>query len=117
MVVGVPGRQGDREIVTAEEFAVTQMQLEALAAEPTLRELLATGYSECSIFWVDKDTGVYCKARPDHVHPIDARSVTAAGPQEHGRRVAGRFRPRRRAPGLPPPGRALHRGLQGRPPG
>jgi len=66
---------GQREIVTAEEFAVTQQQLEALAAEPTLRELLATGYSECSVFWVDKATGVYCKARPDHVHPTGPRSV------------------------------------------
>lgn len=66
---------GQREIVTAEEFAVTKMQLEALAAEPELSRLLASGYSECSLFWVDKETGVYCKARPDHVHPVDARTV------------------------------------------
>lgn len=67
---------GSREIVTAEEFAITQMQLRALAAEPYLSTLLATGYSECSVFWVDKDSGVYCKARPDHVHQLDARNVT-----------------------------------------
>lgn len=67
--------KGDREIVTAAEFAVTQMQLAALTAEPTLARLLATGYSECSVFWVDADTGIYCKARPDHVHVIDARTV------------------------------------------
>lgn len=67
--------QGDREIVTADEFAVTQMQLAALAADPTIAELLSTGYSECSVFWVDQDTGVYCKARPDHVKPLDARTV------------------------------------------
>lgn len=67
---------GDREIVTAEEFAITKMQLAALAACEETRQLLATGYSECSIFWVDEETGVYCKARPDHVHPHDARSVT-----------------------------------------
>lgn len=64
-----------REIVTAEEFAVTQMQLGALAANPETAALLATGYSECSIFWVDEETGVYCKARPDHVHPVDSRTV------------------------------------------
>jgi hypothetical protein len=64
-----------REMVTAEEFAITQMQLAALAANPELAELLATGYSECSVFWVDEETGVYCKARPDHVHPIDKRRV------------------------------------------
>jgi hypothetical protein len=56
-------------------FSVTQMQLRALAAEPTLSRLLATGYSECSVFWVDKDTGVYCKARPDHVCPVDDKTV------------------------------------------
>jgi hypothetical protein len=66
---------GSREIVTADEFAVTKMQLTALAADPELAKLLATGYSECSIFWIDKETGVYCKARPDHVHPLDARTV------------------------------------------
>jgi hypothetical protein len=66
---------GDREMVTAEEFAVTQQQLAALAAQPDLAQLLASGYSECSVFWVDKATGVYCKARPDHVHQIDERTV------------------------------------------
>jgi exodeoxyribonuclease VIII len=65
-----------REIVTAAEFDVTRMQLAALAAEPTISRMLATGFSECSVFWVDKETGVYCKARPDHVYPEDARSVT-----------------------------------------
>lgn len=64
-----------REIVTAQEFAITQMQLAALAADPEISALLATGYSECSVFWVDQDTGVYCKARPDHVHPVNSRAV------------------------------------------
>lgn len=67
---------GDREIVMADEYAIAKMQLDALAAEPTLSRLLSTGYSECSVFWVDEETGVYCKARPDHVHPEDAHSVT-----------------------------------------
>lgn len=66
---------GQREIVAADEFAVTQQQLAALAANPELARLLSSGFSECSVFWVDKETGVYCKARPDHVHPIDKRTV------------------------------------------
>lgn len=65
----------DREVVTADEFAVTQLQLAALSADPTLAGLLCRGYSECSVFWVDKDTGVYCKARPDHVYPVDNKTV------------------------------------------
>lgn len=66
---------GDREMVTAEEFAITQMQLAALAADPDIAPLLASGYSECSIFWIDEETGVYCKGRPDHVHPVDKHRV------------------------------------------
>lgn len=66
---------GSREIVTAQEFAITQMQLAALAADPDIATLLATGYSECSIFWIDEETGVYCKGRPDHVHPVDKHHV------------------------------------------
>lgn len=65
-----------REIVTAEEFAITKMQLQALAAEPTIAELLSIGNSEVSVFWIDQATGVYCKARPDHVYAWDANSVT-----------------------------------------
>jgi hypothetical protein len=68
-------RTGQKNIVTAEEFAVTKLQLAAIAACPDLAELLATGYSECSVFWVDEETGVYCKARPDHVRPVTTQSV------------------------------------------
>lgn len=64
-----------RTIVTAEEYTVTQAQLSALAADPVLAPLLATGHSEVSVFWIDEATGVYCKARPDHVHYLDAKRV------------------------------------------
>jgi exodeoxyribonuclease VIII len=66
---------GQRDIVTADEFAICQQQLTAIAACDELRELLALGYSECSVFWVDEESGVYCKARPDHVHPVDKQRV------------------------------------------
>lgn len=68
---------GLREIVTAAEFAVTQAQLAAIAAEPELAAAFATGDSEVSIFWVDADTGVYCKARPDHLHYLSPKRVKA----------------------------------------
>jgi hypothetical protein len=68
-------RASGREIVNAAEFATTKLQLQAIAACAELSQLLAAGYSEVSIFWVDEETGVYCKARPDHVHPVDARAV------------------------------------------
>ncbi len=64
-----------RELVTADEFALMQQQLKALAENPTLASDFATGQSEVSIFWIDEETGVYCKARPDHIHHLDDRTV------------------------------------------
>lgn len=62
---------GTRQIVAANDYAVTQAQLRAIAAEPYLAELFSRGYAEASVFCIDKTTGVYCKARPDWVHPVD----------------------------------------------
>lgn len=88
---------GSREIVTDQEFAITQMQLAALAACDELRELLATGHSEVSLFWIDQESGIYCKARPDHVHYVlhrhtaillDLKSTVDESPVGFGRTAA-----------------------------
>lgn len=68
-------RAAGKTIVRAEDFAITRAQLAAVAADPTLAELLSRGYSEASVFWIDEPTGVYCKARPDWVHPLDEKTV------------------------------------------
>lgn len=60
-----------REIVTADEWAITQMQLDALARDPDIAGALSSGRGEVSVFWIDEDTGVYCKARPDWVCPLE----------------------------------------------
>jgi hypothetical protein len=54
-----------RTIIPAEDYAITEQQIAAIQAEPYLRDLFANGESEVSVFWIDKATGVYCKARPD----------------------------------------------------
>lgn len=65
-----------RVIVPAEDFAVTKQQLAAIQAEPYLRDLFAAGGdAEASVFWIDPATGVYCKARPDFLHWVDAKRV------------------------------------------
>lgn len=66
---------GSRLIISAEDFELCRAQLAAIQAEPELRELFASGYGETSVFWIDSRTGVYCKARPDWVSPVDARTV------------------------------------------
>lgn len=66
---------GQRQVVEAADYAITQAQLRAIAAEPYLADLFSVGYPEASVFWIDKATGVYCKARPDWVHPVDRKRV------------------------------------------
>ena len=65
-----------RQIVSAEDYAITQMQLQALADEPTIAGILKEGHGEVSVFWRCKRTGVYCKARPDWMTPATGRRVT-----------------------------------------
>jgi PDDEXK-like domain of unknown function (DUF3799) len=57
-----------RQVVAAEDYAITLQQLEAIRRDPEISEWLSYGRSEVSIFWIDRVTGVYCKARPDHVN-------------------------------------------------
>ena len=85
-----------REIVSAEDFSVTQQQLLAIQANDTLAPLFGSGYGECSIFWIDEASGVYCKARPDWVHMrnqrqavlLDLKSTTDESPSGFGRAAA-----------------------------
>ncbi len=65
-----------REIVSAEDYKLCQEQLQAVLREPELAAILRRGHGEASIFWVDKATGIYCKARPDWLPPADCGTVT-----------------------------------------
>lgn len=67
-----------REIISAEQQATAEAQRAAVMAVPELAALLADCYTETSVFWVDADTGLYCKARPDVVHTLpDGRAILA----------------------------------------
>lgn len=57
----------NREIISADTYGITQAQVAALKADPYISEILRNGEPEVSVFWIDKKTGVYCKARPDMV--------------------------------------------------
>lgn len=65
---------GGRQIVEASDYAITKLQLDALRSNETIARLLGNCTTEVSVFWVDKATGLYCKARPDCVAPVDART-------------------------------------------
>lgn len=65
-----------REIIAPADLELAQAQRDALLRVPEIAELLRAGHSETSYFWVDRNTGVYCKARPDHVRPRKDGRVT-----------------------------------------
>lgn len=84
-----------RTIIPAADFAITQLQLAALAADETITEYMTGGASEVSVFWIDKATGVYCKARPDYAKQTpdgdlltDLKSVADESPSGFGRAAA-----------------------------
>lgn len=65
-----------RKIVSIADYALCQAQLAAVARSPELSALLRQGSGEVSVFWIDKATGVYCKARPDWLPPANGNRVT-----------------------------------------
>lgn len=83
-----------RDIITADEYAITQMQLAAIARDPDISATLQQGCAELSVFWIDPQTGVYCKARPDWMHEdeevelLDLKSTADESPNGFGRAAA-----------------------------
>jgi hypothetical protein len=84
-----------REIITADEWALCQAQLNAIKAVPELASLLASGRGEVSIFWIDPDTRLYCKARLDWLQVegkkarvLELKSTADESPSGFGRTAA-----------------------------
>lgn len=88
-------RIGQREIIPAEDFELCRQQLRAINAVPELASLLAMGHGEVSIFWVDPETRVYCKARLDWLQidgttgrVLELKSTADESPNAFGRTAA-----------------------------
>lgn len=85
-----------RELVPFSDYATCRSQLEAIKSHPELSALLSEGIGEASIFWVDKATGIYCKARPDwlpkpdgkSIMPVDLKTCADDSPSGFGRAAA-----------------------------
>lgn len=93
-------QSGDRHVITPDEFALVQQQLDAVMREPELAALLRAGHGEVSIFWIDEATGIYCKARPDwlptlagirrgsSITTLDLKTCADESPNAFGRAAA-----------------------------
>lgn len=85
------------EIVTAAEMRSAKRQAENLRSIPEIGALLDSGRAEVSFFWVDEQTGAYCKGRADWVFRSESGVVlldlkTAEDASEAGfERACGRY--------------------------
>lgn len=61
-------------IVSHDESEVANSQRDAVWRNPWLAKLLSKGFAESSCFWIDKATGLRCRARPDFIHPTGKKS-------------------------------------------
>jgi hypothetical protein len=55
----------DRQVISARQYAVAHAQAAALRAVPDVADILDGGEFELSAYWIDKATGILCRARPD----------------------------------------------------
>lgn len=54
--------------IKPDEFVAGQKQAERLRAHPEVAEILSSGVAEASVFWIDEETGLHCRCRPDWLH-------------------------------------------------
>lgn len=85
-----------RTIITHAQRETALRQAESVRRLPDVAEALAAGRPEVSAYWVDRDTGVLCRCRPDWVHPagdngvilLDVKTYSDASPAEFARQIA-----------------------------
>ncbi len=85
-----------RTIISHAQRETALRQAEAVRRLPDVAEALATGVAESSAYWIDAETGVLCRCRPDWVHPVgesgviqlDVKTFSDANPAEFARQIA-----------------------------
>jgi exodeoxyribonuclease VIII len=64
-----------KTILTYDEYQTLLGMVNSINADPFILELIQKASYEKSIYWIDPDTGVLCKCRPDILHEIGANVV------------------------------------------
>ena len=85
-----------RTIITHAQRETALRQAESVRRLPDVAEALAAGRPEVSAYWIDPDTGVLCRCRPDWMHPagengvilLDVKTYSDASPAEFARQIA-----------------------------
>jgi hypothetical protein len=88
----------NREAITQEQKDTALIQAKEARSVPSVASALALGHAEVSVFWIDENTGVRCRARPDWVHPcttpagngvilLDGKTYSDADPWEFAKQI------------------------------
>jgi len=76
-------------IVTVEEHENVTEMVKVARAQPLFNSLFTGGKAEVSVYWVDEETGILCKCRPDYLHVdniiVDLKSCQSASEEDAGR--------------------------------
>lgn len=84
--------QGSRELICAKAFNEISRMARSINASSTAKGLIDGAVYEKSLFWIDADTGMLCKARPDIWHNNmvgDLKSTRSAAPRDFQRDIHG----------------------------
>lgn len=82
-----------KTLVTADDYMKIAEMRKALQKHPFAPKLLAEGVSEQTVIWLDAETGMMCKCRPDRIPSgnkgvlVDLKTCSCAGEYEFGRDV------------------------------
>jgi exodeoxyribonuclease VIII len=82
--------------IKPDQYAVAMRQAESVRKIAQIDELLSSGRPEVSAFWLDPETGVKCRCRPDWNHPCgdsgvilgDVKTFSDVSAHEFSRQVA-----------------------------
>lgn len=86
----------DRVCIKPDQYEAAMRQADSIRGLPDIREYLGNGRAEVSARWIDPETGVRCRCRPDWVSPcgsktdrlLDVKTYSDASPEEFKRQIA-----------------------------
>lgn len=87
---------GAMQCIKPDQYEVAQRQAESVRRLPEVAEALQTGKAEVSAYWIDPETGVLCRCRPDWTYRpnetgvilLDVKTCSDASPEDFARQIA-----------------------------